>query len=266
MPLTLESVLKNFEEFAQNQWPTWAKRRGFGGATVAAEFAEPTPKPPPPTPPPPPPPSPTPPTSSSSGRVVQLDKDKWVFQRHRPIAEATTVEPVRFYRVFFTEFFFNGSIRPRSSCSLTSPTTCIKRCIDSVSPSIIGSCHWGRARLSGTDVATLIGRRDVPRDARAPSKKKPTTKRKSKTPTAVSVSNRDRCLIGYRQDAEADADRSAPARTADDDDDVAVVVVEEKTVEILQIDDVRPGQRSRRSSGYASAAGSPVAKRAAETR
>lgn len=122
--------------------------------------------------------------------------------------------------------------------------------------------------MSGTDVATLIGRRDVPRDARAPSKKKPTTKRKSKTPTAVSVSNRDRCLIGCRQDAEAeaDADRSAPARTADDDDDVAVVVVEEKTVEILQIDDVRPGQRSRRSSGYASAAGSPVAKRAAETR
>ena len=75
--------MKNFEEFAQHQWPTWAKRRGwiaeFPGNPPAAASA--------------PPAADLEAISASaasasgsdadSGRVVQLDKDKWVFQRRR---------------------------------------------------------------------------------------------------------------------------------------------------------------------------------------
>ena len=72
MQLSLESMMKNFEKFAQHQWPTWAKRRGWiaefpaeatstaGGAAAAAGDS-----------------------SDDGARVVQLDKDKWAFQRKR---------------------------------------------------------------------------------------------------------------------------------------------------------------------------------------
>ena len=76
MPLTLESVLKNFEEFAQHQWPTWAKRRGW-----IAEFPDS---------------SAQAPEADDSGRVVQLDKDKWVFQRRRKKTELPPIDLVRF--------------------------------------------------------------------------------------------------------------------------------------------------------------------------
>lgn len=61
-------MLKNFEEFAQHQWPTWAKRRGWiadvgpDPATTSAASSS---------------------TDDGSGRVVQVDKDKWVFLRNR---------------------------------------------------------------------------------------------------------------------------------------------------------------------------------------
>ena len=73
-PLSFESMLKNLEEFAQHQWPTWAKRRGWVADIAPADSAAAA-------------------SSSStvtctgsddgSGRVVQVDKDKWVFLRHR---------------------------------------------------------------------------------------------------------------------------------------------------------------------------------------
>jgi hypothetical protein len=80
MPLTLESVLKNFEEFAQHQWPTWAKRRGW-----IAEFPDAS----------------QPQEADDSGRVVQLDKDKWVFQRRRKKTELPPIDLVRFNFVTF---------------------------------------------------------------------------------------------------------------------------------------------------------------------
>lgn len=67
VPLSFESMLKNFEEFAQHQWPTWAKRRGWiadVGPEAPSSSSVTT-------------------TDDGSGRVVQVDKDKWVFLRHR---------------------------------------------------------------------------------------------------------------------------------------------------------------------------------------
>lgn len=75
MSITLESVLKNFEEFAQHQWPLWAKRRGWvtelpaetaTSTSLAAPVAD---------------------ENNGSGRVVQVDKDKWVFHRHRGLGK-----------------------------------------------------------------------------------------------------------------------------------------------------------------------------------
>lgn len=69
VPLSsFESVLKNLEEFAQHQWPTWAKRRGWSTDVNPSELAGG---------------SSSSITDDGSGRVVQVDKDKWVFLRHR---------------------------------------------------------------------------------------------------------------------------------------------------------------------------------------
>ncbi|EFX69209.1 hypothetical protein DAPPUDRAFT_113881 [Daphnia pulex] len=65
-PLSFDSMLKNFEEFAQHQWPTWAKRRGWI-ADIAPETVSPS----------------TVATDDGSGRVIQVDKDKWIFLRPR---------------------------------------------------------------------------------------------------------------------------------------------------------------------------------------
>lgn len=61
-------MIKNFEEFAQHQWPTWAKRRGW--VTDPDQTSEA-------------PASLMTTSDDGSGRVVQVDKDKWVFLRHR---------------------------------------------------------------------------------------------------------------------------------------------------------------------------------------
>lgn len=101
----LESVLKNLEELAQQhtnqlQWPTWVRRRGWfasnqagTGQPSAAEVA-------------------APPSAAvvddGSGRMVQVDKDKWVFQRHRKKAGPPTLfSPV----VIKREGVCEGSLR-----------------------------------------------------------------------------------------------------------------------------------------------------------
>jgi hypothetical protein len=69
-------MLKNFEEFAQHQWPTWAKRRGWI-ADIAPETVNPS----------------TVATDDGSGRVIQVDKDKWIFLRPRKKC-ATSISPM----------------------------------------------------------------------------------------------------------------------------------------------------------------------------
>lgn len=84
-----ESVLKNLEELAQHggqiQWPTWVRKRGWFSdpsaqpratspvASVSAQLPIP---------------------EEGSGRVVQIDKDKWVFQRHRKKCVSPSISPV----------------------------------------------------------------------------------------------------------------------------------------------------------------------------
>ncbi|XP_032796041.2 uncharacterized protein LOC116932358 [Daphnia magna] len=75
-PLSFDSMLKNFEEFAQHQWPTWAKRRGWI-ADIAPEAVIPS----------------TVTTDDGSGRVIQVDKDKWIFLRPRKKC-STSISPV----------------------------------------------------------------------------------------------------------------------------------------------------------------------------
>ena len=92
-PLSFDSMLKNFEEFAQHQWPTWAKRRGWIADTetvnpsiVAAD--------------------------DGSGRVIQVNKDKWIFLRPRKKCASSISPIVRVYYYYilcnlmsYKEFF-----------------------------------------------------------------------------------------------------------------------------------------------------------------
>lgn len=65
--LSLESMMKNFEKFAQHQWPTWAKRRGWVASDVVVH--------------------------DDADRVVHLEKDKWIFQRKRKSHSSAATTP-----------------------------------------------------------------------------------------------------------------------------------------------------------------------------
>ena len=77
--LSLESMMKNFEKFAQHQWPTWAKRRGWVASDVVVH--------------------------DDADRVVHLEKDKWIFQRKRKSHSSAATTPTVIH------FNQNNSIR-----------------------------------------------------------------------------------------------------------------------------------------------------------
>ena len=82
--LSLESMMKNFEKFAQHQWPTWAKRRGWVANDEAVHDD----------------------ADDDADRVIQLEKDKWIFQRKRKShsSAATTPTVIHFQNQFFNQF------------------------------------------------------------------------------------------------------------------------------------------------------------------
>jgi len=69
--LSLESMMKNFEKFAQHQWPTWAKRRGWVANDEAVHDD----------------------ADDDADRVIQLEKDKWIFQRKRKSHSSAATTP-----------------------------------------------------------------------------------------------------------------------------------------------------------------------------
>ena len=67
-------MMKNFEKFAQHQWPTWAKRRGWIANDAMAHDN-------------------TAAGADDADRVVQLEKDKWIFQRKRKSHSSAATTP-----------------------------------------------------------------------------------------------------------------------------------------------------------------------------